>query len=143
MVFSSITVETLIRKALIAIDGSQPSHQAMRYALDILPGDVEIFIISVKPEGAKEDLDKSYDSYYENVLKNAETEIKKKRPDLQVKTLLLEGLPAEEICFQANSKNVDIIIMGSRGVGGVKGWILGSVSRNVVNSCTKPVLIVK
>ena len=133
----------MIRKALIALDGSQPSHQAMRYALDILPGDVEIFIISVKPEGAKEDLDKSYDSYYENVLKNAEIEVKKKRPDLQVKTLLLEGLPAEEICYQANSKNVDIIIMGSRGVGGVKGWILGSVSRNVVNSCTKPVLIVK
>jgi nucleotide-binding universal stress UspA family protein len=33
--------------------------------------------------------------------------------------------------------------MGSRGVGGITGWILGSTSRRVVDSCTKPILIVK
>ena len=47
------------------------------------------------------------------------------------------------IVEQAEKDDVDIIVMGSRGIGGYTGWILGSTSRRVVDSCTKPILIVK
>ena len=43
----------------------------------------------------------------------------------------------------AENNGVDLIVMGSRGIGGYTGWILGSTSRKVVDSCTKPILIAK
>lgn len=98
---------------------------------------------AVIPQVTKKELDESLSSYHERVLKDAENKVKQRRPDIIVRIILEEGLPAEAICHHANQENVDIIIMGSRGIGGVKGWILGSVSRTVVNACTKPILIIK
>jgi nucleotide-binding universal stress UspA family protein len=37
----------------------------------------------------------------------------------------------------------DIIIIGSKGMGGGKSWILGSVSRKVIEDAPCPVLVVK
>ena len=42
----------------------------------------------------------------------------------------------------AEKEGCDMIIMGSRGIGGIKGWVLGSTSRRVVDSCKTPVLII-
>ena len=133
----------MIKRALLATDGSQHSQQALEYALEFLPGDTKLTIISVIPQVTKKELEKSLSSYHERVLKDAENEVKRRRPDIIVRIILEEGLPAEAICHHANQENVDIIIMGSRGIGGVKGWILGSVSRTVVNTCTKPIFIIK
>lgn len=36
-----------------------------------------------------------------------------------------------------------LIVVGSRGMAGVKSWLLGSVSRHVVDQATCPVLVVK
>ena len=44
---------------------------------------------------------------------------------------------------RANTENVDLIVMESRGLGGISGWVLGSTSRRVVETCEKPILIVK
>ncbi len=64
-------------------------------------------------------------------------------PDLAVEAILLEGRPSSTIVEQAEKNQADLIVMGSRGIGGISGWILGSTSRRVVESCTKPVLIIK
>ena len=50
------------------------------------------------------------------------------------------GLIASEI---AKEKNVDMIVMGSRGLGGITQFLLGSVSDRVTDHAPCPVLIVR
>ena len=43
----------------------------------------------------------------------------------------------------AETNDIDLIVMGSRGLGVVKGVLLGSVSQYVVEQSKCPVLVVK
>jgi nucleotide-binding universal stress UspA family protein len=128
---------------MLATDGSESSENALNYSLGFLPNDVKLIIISVIPEVVKPELKDSLQKYHEKIVQDAEEFVKKKRPDLVVQKVVDEGIPSDVICYHANTENVDMVIMGSRGLGGVAGFLLGSVSRNVVNACSKPVLIVK
>lgn len=56
---------------------------------------------------------------------------------------LLQGSPAEVILAYAKEHTVDVIVIGSRGLGGIREFVLGSVSHNVVQSARIPVLVVK
>jgi len=47
------------------------------------------------------------------------------------------------IVAAAEERDAAVIVMGSRGLGGVKSALLGSVSANVVHHATKPVLIAR
>ena len=53
------------------------------------------------------------------------------------------GSPAVVILDFAASNDIDLIIMGSRGLGIVKGVLLGSVSQYIVEQAKCPVLVVK
>ena len=53
------------------------------------------------------------------------------------------GSPAVVILDFAASNDMDLIVMGSRGLGVVKGVLLGSVSQYIVEQSKCPVLIVK
>lgn len=55
---------------------------------------------------------------------------------------LEETEPGEQIVAYAEENGCDLIIMGSRGLGAIRG-ILGSVSSHVLREATMPVLIVK
>jgi len=150
-------------KILVAFDGSEPSEHALGFAIDIAARyGAELDILTVVPrvmmpvfpdEGfgaapitAAQDLGEYQDrmrASYRNALREAEQRVKKSHPDLNVKTMLEEGRPSATIVDKAESDGVDLIVIGSRGLGGITGWILGSTSRRVVESCTKPILIVK
>jgi nucleotide-binding universal stress UspA family protein len=80
---------------------------------------------------------------YKDILVNARNIIAKEQPDIEVKTRLEEGRPSDVIVKVARVEDVDLIVLGSRGLGGITGTILGSTSQAVVHSCTKPILIVK
>ncbi|MGL5271054.1 MAG: universal stress protein [Selenomonadaceae bacterium] len=53
------------------------------------------------------------------------------------------GSPAVVILDFAAAENSDMIVMGSRGLGIVKGVLLGSVSQYIVEQAKCPVLVVK
>ena len=55
---------------------------------------------------------------------------------------LLEGDPGERILELARSRDVDLIVIGSRGLGAVASVILGSVSKRVLHDADRPVLVV-
>ena len=55
----------------------------------------------------------------------------------------LEGDPAETILRAADTFDVDIIIMGTRGLGDMRSLILGSQSHKVVSAATCPVMLVR
>jgi nucleotide-binding universal stress UspA family protein len=58
-------------------------------------------------------------------------------------TALLRGNTADEIVAFADSHEVDLIVIGSRGHGPIANALLGSVSREVLSESRLPILIVR
>ena len=153
----------MFKKVLVAIDGSEPSNNALDHAVEIATKfEAKLIMIAViqrvmipifpdegfggVPLSAAKDMAQYQDKMrlvYQNVLEEAQAKLKEDHPNLEVEAILKEGRPSAMITDYAENDGVDLIVMGSRGVGGYTGWILGSTSRKVVDSCTKPILIVK
>ncbi len=153
----------LYKKILVALDGSEPSNHALEHAVSIatnfkakliMLAVIQRVMIPIFPDegfgGIPLSSAKDMAQYqermrevYQSVLDDARIQIEKEHPDLMVEAVLKEGRPSATITDFAENEGVDLIVMGSRGIGGYTGWILGSTSRRVVDSCTKPVIIVK
>jgi nucleotide-binding universal stress UspA family protein len=58
-------------------------------------------------------------------------------------TELLVGYPPNQICRLAAEIGVDLIVVGSRGLGPVKSVVIGSTSRAVLAHADRPVLVVR
>ena len=63
--------------------------------------------------------------------------------EIEYKIYSETGSPAVTILEFEKQINADLIVMGSRGLGLVKGVLLGSVSQYIVEQATCPVLVVK
>ena len=68
--------------------------------------------------------------------------VRKRKHTFKVSTRFEKGEPSEKIVEVAELGGFDLIIMGSRGLGG-RVSALGSVSSRVVDKSSCPVLIVK
>ena len=56
---------------------------------------------------------------------------------------LSEGAPAAEIVTLGEEMGVGLIVVGTRGLGGVRRALMGSVSDSVVRHAHCPVLVVR
>ncbi|ERT56492.1 universal stress protein [Megasphaera vaginalis (ex Srinivasan et al. 2021)] len=65
------------------------------------------------------------------------------RQNIEVKTVFEVGSPGPAILSVAKKYNADLIVMGSRGLGPLKGLFMGSVSSFVVTHSLCPAMIVK
>lgn len=61
----------------------------------------------------------------------------------ELKTQVLEGPAAEAILKVAAVREVDLIVMGTRGLGRLAGALLGSQSQKVVSHASCPVLLAR
>lgn len=66
-----------------------------------------------------------------------------KAEGVEVDRRLEPGEPAETIIRIAQDEDFDLIVMGSRGHGSMKRWLLGSVSDHVAHHIDRSVLLVK
>ena len=64
-------------------------------------------------------------------------------PRLTITQSIVQGRPANQIVEAVKEGNFDLIVMGSRGIGGIKGVLLGSVADRVADHAECPVMIVK
>lgn len=143
--------------AMLATDGS-PDAQRAAQVLAALPGVREILIVSVvRPLGVERlVLEQMHDPESRTLqarllrdrrqaahqaIRQAEA-ILREGPAV-VTTRLLSGHPAETIVQAARRADVDLLVVGSRGLTGVKALALGSVSQAVTQLAGCPVLIVK
>lgn len=62
---------------------------------------------------------------------------------LEVETLAREGYPATVIEEEAERQHADLVVIGTRGLSGLKHLLLGSIAERVVQRCPCPVLTVK
>lgn len=150
---------------MIPFDGSPSAHaalrEAVRYAKDD-PGlalsivrivDTEKLVIDeleVKGKGPLSDNpSEELHALYEHVSADAERQLRK-TVDAHIAGLmnkvvvevLRETSPGEQIVDYSIEHDCDLIVMGSRGLGALRG-ILGSVSNYVLRNADIPVLVVK
>jgi nucleotide-binding universal stress UspA family protein len=154
--------QNMVKKILVALDGSKAADKALDFALDLaekysakivllsVVQTVIVPMISYPASGVPSVPPTAYDPYtkgfragHKKVLSQALKKAKKIKPKLKVTTKLVEGRPSDRIIEAAKEGNFDIIIIGSRGLGGIKEFFLGSVSDRVADEAACPVLIVK
>jgi nucleotide-binding universal stress UspA family protein len=80
-----------------------------------------------------------------DVKKMIEENISKYRDieNVSLQSQVLIGDPSNEITKFANDEKVDLIIMGTTGLGGLKKFVFGSVARNVSEKANCPVMLVR
>lgn len=65
------------------------------------------------------------------------------KPFMTIRSVLTHGPVAHTIIRQAEKRKPDVVVMGSRGLSDIKGYLLGSVSRKVLSHAPCAVLTVK
>ena len=78
----------------------------------------------------------------EQILRHAEMRTRE-TSDAEIETVLREGDAAGDILALAHDRGADLIVMGSRGLGRLKGLLIGSVSQKVSQLSDCNCLIVK
>jgi nucleotide-binding universal stress UspA family protein len=134
---------------IVAVDGSEHSDRALHYAKTLAEGFGSIVrLVHAFPHTS--DLF-GYEEYEKLVARRelaGQAVLDRGRQQLgetsaDVHEELLEGPPAEAILRVAEARRADLIIMGTRGLGGLRGVLLGSVSHKVIQSASCPVLVVR
>jgi nucleotide-binding universal stress UspA family protein len=135
---------------VVGVDGSEGSERALQFALaearargsnvkavsawhipaiayqtGWVPAPIDL---EAYPKLAQSTLDKS--------LENASSAAS----GVQVTTVVSKGQPADVLCEVA--KDADLLVVGSRGVGGFRGLLLGSVSQQCAHHAPCPIVIV-
>jgi len=122
-------------KILVGIDGSGHSKRALTEAINIakkFSGFIKV--ITVYKREMEEEAEK--------VLEEAEQYLKKEKIDYSLSSILGSN-PSRALVNVARNENFDLIVVGSRGLGGATSFLLGSVSRQVVSKAHCNVLVVK
>jgi len=133
----------MFKKVLAAIDLSGPSMEILNAKDDLKRlGAEELVIVHViKREKVGFGINDQRDLFLEKI----EEKKKKLETDgLIVKVLQPVGSPTEEITILSGEENVDLILIGSFGEGGiVRKLFLGSTVADVIRGTKKPVLVEK
>jgi len=140
-----------IKSVLVAVDGSEHSNKAVRYACAIGPPlGAEVVLLHVVPMVV------SATPYHDTVSDQPFLSLQKVGEDIlerakrlanqcgcEVIDMISHGDPAARIIDIAAERGVSLIIIGSRGVSGIKRLFTGSISDKVSKSASCPVMIVR
>lgn len=136
----------MAKKILIPFDGSLNSKKAILFAADVakqhdselflvhvvkdrdIPPEILEYIESEKIDGAIGKVSAKLIS--EGIMKAAQQQVEDVGLKI-AKSMVFRGDPAEEIIQFARNNDIDMIVIGSRGLGKIKGLLLGSVSSKV------------
>ena len=141
-------------KILVPVDGSQNSMEAVKVALQYAKtAKADVYLMTVTPfisgldleisAGAMDKLNESMKSRGEEVLSKAQGILTAE--GISVKTILSSSISAaDDIVGFAEKEKVDLIVIGSRGLGGkATRFIMGSVASKVVGHAPCNVYVVK
>ncbi|MBK5246535.1 MAG: universal stress protein [Peptostreptococcaceae bacterium] len=146
-----------MKKILIPVDSSEFSERAIEegkemakaFGSDVLLLHVVGLRIATLRFSATVPQGKPTDPYDDHEKKDASdmlTAYKNSFGDIKgkVETQVMYGVVADEILKIINNTDVDLVIMGSHGIGSVLyRTLLGSVTNKVVHHSKKPVLVIK
>ncbi|MFZ1881731.1 MAG: universal stress protein [Gaiellaceae bacterium] len=136
-----------LERILIAIDDSPSASAAIEQGLAIAgdEGAQVIFahVVSIAGEHFVPGDDKP-----DRVPEKARTELlieaesKAAAAGIECATELLIGYPPKQIALLADELDVDLVVIGSRHLTGIKRFLLGSTSRALLGETVRPILVV-
>jgi nucleotide-binding universal stress UspA family protein len=141
-------------KVLLATDGSEEAVLATRTAVDVAEKSAsELHVIHATPMPLyvdpsterirlPEDVEKEVKEDAQKVLDEQVQQVEAAGGTI-AQTHLRIGRPDEQIVSEAGQISAGLIVMGSRGLGGVRRALMGSVSDSVVRHAHCPVLVVR
>ena len=147
----------MFKNVLVTVDGSDSSNKALDTAAEIAAGSggalhilhvVREMQVPLTPglmdvyEKLQRDRHDLLNTAGEQLINQAKRAAESKGLD-NVETDIGSGDPASAIVAYAAKNKIDLIVMGSRGMGEVEGMLMGSVSRKVSNTTRTNCLIIK
>ena len=158
-----------LRRVLLATDGSQNSRLAAEYLAQFpLPPLAELQVAHAQPLLAETDVfahpmgpiayltpsmpmlaDRPTPSHQAELQKHkgravlAETRRILEAAGHKTRGVILDGDPASQLLAYSQSRGIDLIVAGSRGLSAIEGWWWGSVSRKLVHYAHSSVLFVR
>lgn len=141
----------MYNRILVAIDGSKMSNKALKAALQIARerySKVGVIHVEKNVMISENMTTDSIDEIYSKINNEANSLFNEARSlaeseELEIDTHYVMGDPAVQIVKTAEQGNYQLIVMGSRGLGAIKGIVMGSVSYKVLQLSQCPVLIIK
>lgn len=133
-------------RIVVGVDGSESSKEALRWAgrfLAVTGGWIDAVIAWHPPASyglsyAPADWNPEKDA--EKVLSRTVDEVFGADRPVGLRLIVREGNPAKVLLDE--SRDAELLVVGSRGHGGFAGLLLGSVSAHCAEHSTRPVLVV-
>ncbi|HOW13422.1 MAG: universal stress protein [Methanosarcina sp.] len=141
------------RNIVIATDGSENTRKAISYGIEIakLSG-ATVHALYVVDTSSFSSIPMSTEGGWEAMYEVLKTEGKKavsavksegEASGVDVREVVLEGHPINEIIEFAEKNKADLIVMGTLGKTGLDRFLLGSVAEKVVRGSKVPVMVVR
>jgi len=133
-----------LAKILAAVDGSTYADKALEYAVQLARNySADLALVHVEEDklvriGGPQVVD-CLGTVGECILKDASTKVK----GVSFNSMLKYGSPAEVLIKVGSKADVDLIVVGSRGLSSVRRYLLGSVSDDISMHARSSVLIVR
>jgi nucleotide-binding universal stress UspA family protein len=133
-----------VERILTAVDGSKHADKALEYAVQLAKNySANLTLVHVEEDkliriGGPQVVD-CLGTVGECILKDALTKVQ----GISFDKMLEYGSPAEVIIKVAKKADVDLIVVGSRGLSSVRRYLLGSVSDDISMHARSSVLIVR
>ena len=141
----------MFQKIILATDGSENAHRAALASIDLAKGlllsSIIITHIATNPPDQSRMVKAQFDVHnlLEEDAKKAMTRtidaLTQAGIDYHLKVAI--GDPSTEVVEIAKKEQADLIILGTRGLGAIKGVLMGSVSQKIIQAASCPVMIVK
>jgi nucleotide-binding universal stress UspA family protein len=147
-----------IKRILVAVDHSEPSARAAELAADIAQchdAELVLFTAIEYPDSPVTELARIARERYPDqpVALVVEQAVREElgllgerltaATDTPVACVVEYGNPAETIVSRAGRDRIDLIAMGHRGYGGLARLVIGSVAKQVIDTATCPVVVVR
>lgn len=141
-----------LKTLLVPFDFSECSNEALRYGLELARRfDAKLHILHVVQDPAAQPW--AAEGFAVPLFEAVEQWQQEARQRLvalvpavdaeRVTAVAAIGTPYQEILWYATGENVDLIVMGTHGRGGVSHMLLGSIAERVVRRAPCPVLTVR
>ena len=144
----------MFNRILVPMDFSEPSDAALKYARRVATrfgGSLHLLHVAedpYRPLYSAEVYVPVMEGLREEILTDALKRLKNRLRSSDLRELgataeAIIGLPARSIVEYAGAHNIDLIVMGTHGRGGMSHLLMGSVAERVVRTAGCPVLTVR
>ncbi|MFE7806750.1 universal stress protein [Streptomyces sp. NPDC057430] len=133
----------MTRSIVVGLDGTEQANAAASWAAEeaLLRG-VGLRLVHAKEPAPEAVLSReSEEAWAEEMLERAAAGLRERRPGLSVTTQMLATGPVPALVAAAAES--ELLVLGSRGLGAVAGYLLGSVGLTVAGAVERPVVLVR